>query len=310
MRIIITGGTGLIGQALAAKLIVDRPELDVIILSRSTNLERRATETTSASNMRLVQWDAQTTQGWGHLVDGAEAIINLAGANVADARWTSTRKNIILESRLNAGKAILQALEQAQNKPSVLLQSSAIGYYGACGDEEITEDSKPGQDFLAHVCLAWESITPSVENMGIRTPILRTGVVLSRDGGALAKMLPAFKFFAGGPLGNGKQWFPWIHLADEIAAIQFLLTHETATGPFNLTAPNPVTNAEFSRVLGRVLKRPTFMPVPQLALQLALGELSEALLTGQRAVPKRLLASGFQFSYPEMEMALKNLLIS
>lgn len=302
MRILITGGTGLIGRALAADLARDGH--DVIILSRTP--ERYTGRL--PEGVRAERWDGRTADGWGALADGADAIVNLAGENIAGGRWTAERKRRIRQSRLDAGHAVVQAVEAAAHKPRVVVQASAVGYYGPCGDDIITEDHPPGNDFLADVCVAWEQSTAAVEAHGVRRPILRTGVVLSTEGGALPRMLPPFKFGLGGPLGSGRQWFPWIHIRDEVRAIRFLIEHEDAHGPYNLTAPNPVTNAEFTKALGRVLRRPAFMPVPAFALKLLFGEMATVLLDGQRAVPQRLLDAGFSFTFEEVEQALRDLL--
>jgi uncharacterized protein (TIGR01777 family) len=257
---------------------------------------------------RAELWDGQSANGWGHLVEGSQAIINLAGENLAEGRWTEERKRRIRQSRLKAGQAINEAIEAAQQKPAVVIQSSAVGYYGPHQDEMVTEDTPAGDDFLAQLCVDWEASTAPVEALGIRRPIIRSGVVLTEDSGALPRMALPFKMFVGGPLGSGRQWFPWLHMNDEIAAIRFLLDHEQATGPFNLTSPNPLTNAQFSKVLGRVLNRPAFWPIPAISLQLLFGELSSTLLEGQRVIPKRLQEMGFTFQYPQAEAALRDLL--
>jgi len=189
-----------------------------------------------------------------------------------------------------------------------VVQASAVGYYGPCGNEIVTEEPPPGNDFLADVCVAWEASTAAVEAHGVRRPILRTGVVLSREGGALPRMLPPFKFGLGGPLGSGGQWFPWIHIRDEVRAIRFLIEHPEAHGPYNLCAPTPVTNAEFTKALGRVLNRPAFMPLPAFVLQLLFGDMATVLLDGQRAVPKHLQDAGFTFAFEQVEQALRDLL--
>lgn len=302
MRVIITGGTGLIGRALAADLAQEGHE--VIVLSRSP--ERHADRL--PAGVRAERWDARTSEGWAHLADGADAIVNLAGESIAAGRWTPERKTRIRESRLNAGRAVVEAVQAATNRPRVVVQASAVGYYGPCGDEEVTEDHPPGSDFLARVCVEWEASTAPVEELGVRRPILRTGIVLSAEGGALPRMLPPFKLGLGGRLGSGRQWFPWIHIRDEVRAIRFLVEQENASGPYNLTAPNPVTNAEFTQALGRVLGRPALFPVPALALKLIFGEMATVLLDGQRAVPRRLLDAGFTFEFTDVETALRNLL--
>jgi uncharacterized protein (TIGR01777 family) len=301
MRIIITGGSGLIGRALTESLVADNHE--VIILSRHP--ERVANLPVS---VKVEHWDGRSAAGWGHLADGADVIVNLAGENIAADRWTAERKRRIRESRVNAGRAVVEAVEAATNKPKVVIQASAVGYYGARGLEEVIEETPPGDDFLAQVSTDWEDSTAPIEELGVRRVIIRTGVVLSPEDGAFPKMVLPFKFFAGGPLGSGRQWLPWIHLADEVAAIRFLIEHETASGPFNLTAPNPLTNAEFGRVLGKVLKRPSLLPTPSLALRLAFGEMSTVLLDGQRALPQQLQQMGFVFRFPKSEAAVADLL--
>ena len=300
MRVIITGGTGLIGRALTHSLINDGHE--VIVLTRSPE---KANVPAGAIAER---WDGRSVEGWGHWVDGADAIVNLAGAGLAASRWSTARKTLIRDSRLDAGRAVVQAVKRAEQKPEVVIQSSAVGYYGPRDDNVITEDALPGIDFLAKVCVDWEASTASVEELGVRRAILRTGVVLSANGGALPKMALPFKFFVGGPIGSGKQWLSWIHMADEVAAIRFLIENKAATGRFNLAAPNPLTNADFSRAIGKAMGRPAVMPVPAFALKLVFGELSTTLLTGQRVVPQRLQELGFTFQFSEAEEALRDLL--
>jgi hypothetical protein len=301
MRVLITGGSGLIGQALADSLAGDGNE--VMILSR-----RPERVTGLPAGVSAKWWDGHTTEGWDPLVDGTDAIINLAGENISSGRWTDKRKRDILESRLNAGRAIVQAVEAATRKPRVAVQASGVGYYGPCGDEEITEETPPGHDFLAQVAVAWEASTAPLEALGLRRVVIRTGVVLSTAGGALPRMLLPFRLFAGGRLGTGRQWFPWIHIADEVRAIRFLIENETATGPFNLTAPVPLSNAEFSRLLGEQLRRPALIPIPGFILRLLFGEVATVLLDGQRAIPQRLLQLGFTFQFPEADLALRDLL--
>ena len=306
MRILITGGTGLIGRALAADLAGDNHE--VIVLSRAP--ERAAGLPTG---VRAERWDARTAEGWGALVNGADAIVNLAGESIAGegffpSRWTAERKRRIRESRLNAGRAVVQAVELASDKPRVVVQASGVGYYGPRGDEEITEEASPGKDFLAWTAIDWEASTAPVESLGVRRAIIRSGAVLSTKGGALPRMLLPFRLFVGGPFGAGRQWFPWIHIADEVSAIRFLIENPAASGPFNLTASNLLTNADFSRVLGRVMRRPALVPVPAFAMSLLFGEVSTVVLDGQRAISRRLQESGFTLRFPEAEAALRDLL--
>ena len=203
---------------------------------------------------------------------------------------------------------MLAAIRQAKAPPRALLQGSAVGYYGDCGDEVVEETHPPGDDFLARVCVEWEASTAEVAALGVRRPVLRTGIVLSDEGGALPRMALPFRLLAGGPLGSGRQWVPWIHVADEVGAIRFLIERDGADGPFNLTAPTPLTNRDFSRALGRALSRPSFAPAPGFALRFLLGEMADAVLHGQRAVPRRLLELGFVFRYPEAAGALGDLL--
>ena len=307
MRVIITGGTGLIGSALSASLASDNHE--VIVLSRSPE------EATSLPpGVRVVGWDARTADAWGHLADGADAIVNLAGANLSGTkffpnRWTPERKQIIRDSRIYAGRAVVDAVEKAERKPRVVVQASGVGYYGPLGSEKVTEDWPPGDDFGARVARDdWEPSTAPVEAMGVRRVVVRNAPVLSLDGGALPRLVLPFRLFVGGPMGSGQQWLSWIHMEDEVAAIRFLIDREGASGPFNLAAPEPVTNAEFGKTIGRVLGRPYFMPVPGFALRLAFGEVAGVVLEGQRALPQRLLDLGFTFRYPDAESALKDIL--
>jgi uncharacterized protein (TIGR01777 family) len=300
MRVVITGGSGLIGRAVAADRVAAGHE--VVVLTRDPD----QTETAAGAGKR--KWDGRTPEGLVSLLDGETAIVHLAGESIAAGRWTRAQKERIRASRVDAGKAVAAAIRGAAVKPRVLLQGSAVGYYGPCGDEVVTEHAPAGGDFLAAVCKEWEASTAEVEALGVRRALLRTGLVLAKDGGALPRMALPFKLLAGGPLGSGRQWMPWIHLADEVGAIRFLLTREDAAGPFNLTAPRPLTNRAFSRALGKALHRPSLLPAPGFALRLALGEFAGLLLTGQRAVPQRLLELGYAFQFPEAGAAFSDLL--
>lgn len=302
MRVIITGGTGLIGRYLSESLVRDQHE--VIVLTRNPS---------KASNLpasvRVERWDGQTAEGWGKLADGADAIVNLAGENIGEGLWTRERKRRIVESRLNAGRAVVQAVQAASTKPDVVVQASGVGYYGDRGDEELTEESAPGDGFLARFAVEWEASTAAVEPLGVRRAIIRTGGVLAREAGALPKMLIPLKLFIGGPLGGGKQWLPWIHIADEVGAIRFLLDNQAARGPFNLVAPQPLTSADFGRELARVIRRPYYMPAPAFAIRLLLGEMSSIVLEGQRATPAKLIQAGYKFRFPDAASALRDLLL-
>jgi uncharacterized protein len=300
MRVVITGGSGLIGSAVAREM--GGAGHEIVILSRDPSKVK-----TLPPNTRAVRWDGTTGNDWSSLLDGDTAIVHLAGESIAAGRWTESRKRRIRDSRVESGRAVLAAIRQAKDKPKALLQGSAVGFYGPCGDEVVTEGHAPGSDFLAGVCVDWEASTAGAETLGVRRALLRTGIVLSGDGGALPKMSLPFRFGAGGPLGGGRQWVPWIHLADEAGAIRFLLERDDARGPFNLTAPQPLTNRDFSKVLGKALHRPSLAPAPGFALRLVLGEMADMVLQGQRAVPQRLLEMGYDFRFPEALQALRNL---
>ena len=243
------------------------------------------------------------------MIDGADAVIHLAGAGIGDKRWTSAYKREVLESRTLSTALLARTIASAANKPKVFLSGSAIGYYGARGDERLTEGGSLGSGFLADVCRDWEAAAAPAQAAGVRTVFLRTGIVLSPRGGALKKLLPLFRLGVGGRFGNGKQWQSWISITDELNAIEYLLT-ANVEGAVNLTAPEPVTNAEFTKVLARVLKRPALFPVPAFGPRILLGgELADALLfTGQRVVPERLEASGYRFAHRDLESALRALL--
>ena len=306
MRIVIAGGTGLIGKALARELVKARYE--VVLLSRNPGQARVLTE-----DVIITGWDGKTAQGWGSLVDGAYAVINLAGESLAgknwlSIRWTKSRKEEIIQSRSRAGQAIVEAVQTARVKPQTLLQASAVGYYGPRDNQPIGEVEKPGSDFLATLCKDWENSTLPVEKIGVRRIVVRLGVVLSKEGGALSRQVLPFKLFVGGPLGSGKQGYPWIHIADAVRAMRFLVENPQAQGAFNLTAPQLVTNADFGRALGRAMHRPYYFPVPAFAIRLAFGEASTVLLDGQMPEPRRLQEMGFSFQFPDVDSALQNIL--
>lgn len=306
MRVVIAGGTGLIGRALAGEFVKARYE--VVILSRNPGQAQVLTE-----DVITARWDGKTAQGWGSLVDGTYAVINLAaeslaGKNWLSIRWTKSRKEEIIQSRLKAGQAIVEAVQAAKVKPQALLQASAVGYYGPRGNQPIGETEKPGNDFLANLCQDWEDSTLPVEKMGVRRIVVRLGVVLSKEGGALSRQVLPFKLFVGGPLGSGKQGYPWIHIADAVRAMRFLAENPQARGTYNLTAPQLVTNAGFGRALGRTMHRPYYFPVPAFAIRLAFGEASSVLLDGQMPEPRRLQEMGFSFQFPDVDSALQNIL--
>lgn len=300
MKVVLAGGSGFLGRALSEHLVGRGHE--VAVLTRSGSVPGR-------TGARAVSWqpDGSTTPGaWGTEIDGAGAIINLAGAGIADRRWNRRRKDLLRSSRVLATRSLVAAVRAASARPSVFLQGSAVGFYGNSGDEILDESFPPGDDFLGDLCVAWEAEAHAVTALGCRLVLLRSGVALARDGGALKKLMPPFLFFVGGPIATGRQYLSWIHRADWIALVTWALETPAVSGAVNATAPNPVTNAEFSRALGRALRRPSFVHVPAFALRLLVGEMADhGLITGQRVVPKRALELGFQFTHPEIEAAMK-----
>ena len=297
MKIAITGGTGFIGQALVPRLLVGGHS--VLVLSRHPGTARLP------QGVRADLFDAAQPPE-PDLLNGIEVVIHLAGESIA-RRWSAEQKRRVLESRQRGTSAIARAAALAKTVRT-LVSASAIGYYGPHGDEELREDSPPGNDFLAGVCTAWEQATSPAQEAGLRVVHLRTGIVLHPAGGALQKMIGPFKLGLGGRIGSGRQYMSWIHLGDLLALYIHALSTESIRGPINGTAPHPVTNEEFTRALGRVLNRPALMPAPAFALKAALGEMSSMLLTGQRVVPAVALASGFKFAFPDLEPALRDLL--
>jgi len=309
MRVIVTGGTGLIGRALSGRLVAEGHE--VIVLSR-----RPQSAPAMPEGVRLVGWDGETARGWGELADGAEVIVNLAAESIGGeglldillGRWTEDRKRRIVESRADAGRAVVEAVRAAKRKPRLVIQPSGSGFYGTLRDEELGEEAEAGDDFLARTCLEWEAASQPVRAFGVRHAVTRSGVVLTKRGGIFPMVLLPFRFFAGGPLGSGRQWFPWIHLHDEVEGIRALIHREDAQGPYNFTAPVAVRNADLARAVGRAMHRPAFFRVPSLLLRAMLGEKATLVLDGQRPVPRRLLQTGFSFRFPTLEPALADLL--
>jgi uncharacterized protein (TIGR01777 family) len=297
MPIVIAGGSGFLGQALARALAQDGHEV-VVLTRRSPAMGR--------DGSRAVEWTPDGSVGpWAAIISGAEAVINLAGESIAAKRWTAARKQRIRDSRTLATRSLAGAIEQARTPPAVFISGSATGYYGALGDELATEEHPAGTDFLAHVAVEWEAEAMRV-HARTRVVCVRTGLVLARDGGALPKMLPPFRIGAGGPVGSGRQYWPWIHRQDWIDLVRFAIRHPAVMGPLNATAPAPVTNAEFARSLGRALRRPALLPAPAFALKLLLGEMAEALLlSGQRAVPAKAKRLGYAFTFTQLDDALR-----
>lgn len=297
MHILLTGGTGLIGRGLCRQLTAQGHRVTVW----------------SRTPQRVADLCGAQVRGIGQLqaLDGEplDAVINLAGAPIADRPWTDKRKALLWASRIGLTEQLLAWLQGREEKPRVLLSGSAVGWYGDGGERELSETQAPvGEDFAARLCAAWETTALRAEALGIRVVLLRTGLVLARDGGFLKRLLPPFRLGLGGPIGAGQQWMPWIHLDDQIRLIAFLLQRDDARGPYNACAPQPVRNGEFARALGRVLHRPARLPLPAFVLRLGLGELSGLLLGGQRVLPLRLLQAGFTFSFTELDAALDDLL--
>jgi uncharacterized protein len=299
MRLVIAGASGFIGSVLVQRL---GQRGDALVL-----LSRQPGSREAAPNTKWLVWEPGASGGWEESIDGADGVVNLAGEGIAEKRWTERQKQIIRSSRIDSTRALVQAIAEAKTKPKFLINASAVGYYGARGDETLTEESAAGKDYLARVCVDWEEEARKAEDHGVRVALLRTGIVLAKGKGALAKMVPPFKFFAGGPLGSGKQWMPWIHIEDEIGLILFLIENANAQGSFNATSPNPATMEEFCRVLGKVLNRPSWASVPASVLTLLLGEMADMVLAGQRALPKRAEKLGYNFKRPTLTEALESL---
>jgi len=299
MRIIITGGTGLIGRAFAALMLADGHE--TIVLSRTPDAHHDRVP----RGVRLHGWDAMSGAGWHRLLTDDTVIVNLAGENpAARMRWTKAHKRRVYDSRIHAAEAVLDAVQREDRPPKVLLQASAVGYYGNRGNAVITESSFGGEGFRADVCKVWERVP---RDLPTRQVILRIGIVLSLESGALPSFKAAAALF-GARLGDGKQWIPWIHLDDTAQAMRFLLNREASHGAYNLTAPQPVTNADFMATAARVMHRLPVFPIPRAALTIPLGEMAETVLDSQRVIPQRLLEEGFTFRYPTLEPALRDLL--
>jgi uncharacterized protein len=297
MHVFVTGATGLIGNALCSALVAAG--------HRVTALSRSSAPRGVPAGVRCVQGDPAAVGGWQEVLAGCDACVNLAGEPVAAGRWTDERKRRIRDSRIETTRRMAEVL--AVRGPGVFLSGSAVGYYGPRGDEPLDETAAPGGDFLASVCKEWEAAALGAASRS-RVVTVRTGLVLAPHGGALPRMLLPFRFFGGGPIGRGDFWQSWIHLADEVALILWALENTAVAGPLNATAPHPVLNRELARTIGRVLHRPSALPVPELGLRLLFGELSSALTTGQRVLPQKAVDLGFRFRHPDLEPALRDLL--
>lgn len=301
MQIVIAGGTGFLGFPLTAALIGDGHRIAVLSRSTAPKVPTGAT---------AVQWDVDAAGTWSAWIDEADVVINLTGESIAGRRWTAAQKTRIEESRLTATRALVGVIRSVRKPPSLLLSGSAVGFYGPCGDQVVTEETGAGHDFLAAVCRRWEGAAAEATSAVTRVVCIRTGLVLEKDGGALQPMLRPFRLGLGGRLGSGRQYWPWIHRRDWIEMVRFIIARPEIVGAINATAPNPVTNHTFTKELGRVLHRPTLFPVPALALRVLLGEMAGPLiLSGQRAVPAKAQQFGFTFAFPELGKALDNVLL-
>jgi uncharacterized protein (TIGR01777 family) len=305
MRVFVTGGTGLIGTRLVRRL---RERGDAVAL-----LTRRPTAVRDQfAGCTVIEGDPMTAGPWTDALADCDAVVNLAGENIFAKRWNDDFKRLLMESRVKTTDNVVAALARKPRTeagaPKVLVNASAVGYYGPHGDEELDEHSPPGDDLLARICVAWEKSALAAQAAGVRVALLRIGVVLDREGGALAQMLTPFKLGVGGPVGSGKQWMAWVHAEDVVGLVLFALQNAAAEGPINTAAPNPVTNKEFGKSLGRALHRPAFMPVPAFAMRLRFGGVAEVVTTGQRVLPRRALELGYQFRFPTIDAALTDIL--
>ena len=296
MKVLITGASGLIGTELQKSF--EEQGYEMLLASRS-----------EPKDDGHIRWNMDTGFADEDLarLEGLDAVVHLAGENVSGLRWTDEKKKAIRDSRVFGTRTMIEAFARLEKKPKVFISGSAIGFYGDRDDDEMTETSAAGDTFLAKVCKEWEAESRRAEDMGIRTVLLRTGIALSKDGGALATMLTPFKLGVGGVVGSGKQWMSWVSLDDVIAVINFALENESLRGAVNVTSPNPVTNEEFTKTLGSVLYRPTFLPLPEFAVNFVFGEMGDALLLDStRVIPKRLVDAGFEFKFTELKAAIEH----
>jgi uncharacterized protein (TIGR01777 family) len=292
MRLLLAGASGLIGKALTSSATAAGDEVTILVRRPARSAHER-------------QWHPETGELDPAVLNGVDAVVCLSGAGVGDHRWTPSYRNTILVSRTDSVGTLATAIARSTATPRVFVTASAVGYYGDTGDHEVTEDAPSGEGFLAEVCRAWEAAAAPAASTGIRLAQLRTGLVLARKGPVLARQLPFFRLGVGGRMGSGRQYWPWITLVDEVAAIRYVIDTDELSGPINLSAPNPATNADFARTLGRVLHRPAIFPVPAPALRIALGGFAGDILASQRVVPAKLTAAGFAFRHPQLEAALR-----
>lgn len=301
-KIIITGATGLIGQQLTIKL-TDIGYKITIFTRNPDNAQKKLPNV-----HKVVKWEYDYVDEWLHELESVDAVIHLAGANLSTKRWNKEYKKLLYDSRIISTKKLIEAIKTVERKPKVFITASAIGYYGNRSDEILTEESEAGKDFLANLCNDWEKEAKNVEQFGVRSVQIRTGLALSRNEGALKQMLPAFKYFIGGPLGNGKQWYSWLHIEDIVNIYVKALESEILSGPINAVSPNPVTMKKFAKILGDVLHRPSFFSVPKIILLPVIGQVAEVVTSSQRVVPEKLLNSSFKFKFEKLEDALRDIL--
>ncbi|MGV2827026.1 thylakoid membrane protein ThyD [Myxosarcina sp. GI1(2024)] len=300
MKIAITGATGLVGTRLVEKL--NREGHQIVVFTRNPNKAQRIFPSTAFSNLETVKYTPQASGDWQQKISGCDAVVNLAGEPLAE-RWTKEKKQAIMNSRQQVTEKVVEAIAKAEDKPQVLVSGSAIGYYGTSETATFTESSSPGNDFLARVCQEWEAAAKPVTEYGVRLVILRIGIVLA-NGGALGKMIGPFKMFAGGPIGSGNQWFSWIHREDLVNLISEAIANSDLEGVYNATSPNPVRMSQLSQTLGKVMNRPSWLPVPHFVLELLLGDGAQVVLEGQQVLPQRTQTAGFNYQYPELRPAL------
>ncbi len=307
MKVAITGATGFVGSRLVERLHSEGQE--VLVFTRHPQKAKRIFPFSAYPNLDIVAYQPKQSGAWQQAIDGCDGVVNLAGTGIAEQRWSQSRKQEIIDSRKITTEKLVEAIAKANSKPSVLVSGSAIGYYGTHHTATFDETSSSGDDFLAEVCRVWESAAQPVKDVGVRLVILRIGIVLGM-GGTISKMITPFKLFAGGPIGSGKQWFSWVHLDDLVGLILYSLRQAEMQGVFNATAPNPVQMGEFCQDLGATLNRPSWLPVPDFAIEILLGDGAVVVLSGQKVLPKQTQAFGFEYQYPTVKSALKNIFTS
>ena len=305
MRVVITGGTGFVGKALGHALVGRGDDVVILTRGKSCTPDHACAECKNGGRVELVHWEPEEPGDWQSTIDGADAVVHLAGASVVEKRWTEERKAKLVASRVRSTELVARAIARAKKKPSVFVSASAVGYYGTSTEDRVLDETaEPGDDFLARLVRDWEDAT---HGAGVRTVTPRIGIVLGRGGGALAQLLPMFRAFVGGPVGSGKQYMPWIHQRDTVRAIEHAIGRADIEGPINVTGPEPVTMDAFADTLAKALGRPAALRVPAMAVRIAMGEAADVVLTGQRAVPDRLVRSGFAFVFPDLASALADL---